>query len=175
LTFSHLNASDYTGVTKTVYETAYGISLDIYNTTSKAYRYGSYVNSSTARRSVAVTFTAFIPGGNGGIAAMANSAASAANSLTVNQFAASVTSANNALNTSAISPNASSTTISGATISGGATSSSSSSSSGDTNTAAIAGGIIGAIVFCCICGAFAWFLFKGSDSRLHQAGTSGKI
>merc|ERR1712159_48584 len=86
-----VTAAQYTGNTKTLAETAYGIGIGIYDTANSAYFTGCSVTSTAARRSAVVTFVA--------VASATKSAAAetAANGLTPTLMAGHITAAKTAL------------------------------------------------------------------------------
>ena len=146
--FGDLSAAQYVGDTKTTYEVGYGISIGVYNSSANppGYLLGATVNSSVARRSISVTFSAKIPAGNGAVVTLAQAASTKASTITPTSFSANVATAATALSLSVAAPNASSITATSPDVSGGA-SGSDSSDDDDGNGAVIGGSIGGAVAF----------------------------
>jgi len=100
MTFA-LAAKDWKGDTKLVYETAYGIAIGIYTTTTKAYKPGCSITSAiTTRRSIKVQFTAKVS------SSLSAAASKASKGVTPAIMVTSISTANTALQKNVTVPSA---------------------------------------------------------------------
>jgi len=94
LTFSNLaNAAAYTGAVKTVYETAYMIASNCWDTTNNARYSWAYISSSAARRAAVVTFTLRIDPTTTAGSTVAAAATTTANAITATSYTAAIATA----------------------------------------------------------------------------------
>jgi len=164
--FKHLSSSDWKGVTKTVYETAYGNLLGIYDLTLKRYQTGCGVGSAGngRRTGITVTYTATVA------PTFAVSATTASQSLQANpaafinavaQAKASIGAAANAV----AAPSAADLTVYSPVITGGTAATT--SSSGDDFPIGIGIAVVAAICLCGIAAAAYFGMSPGSGSRTY--------
>lgn len=113
VTITSMTLASYQGVLKRVYEAAYAISINIWDTTASAVKTGCAISSTAvaARRTGAtITFTAHVNAAN------SEAAKTGAEAATKQVFINSITTANTALSASVTAPSTSSVTVATATV-----------------------------------------------------------